>query len=127
MSALTRDAVRKLREQLTEHLAGFDLKAAGLESIEVGNASFDPNGAVTFKLQALAAGGLTPEASHYELMRQHSTPPLPPLGGKFHYGACDYQVSGAKARSGKILARSDANGKTYLFPRDVVARLWMGP
>ncbi len=113
MSALTRDAVRKLREQLTEHLAGFDLKAAGLESIEV--------------LQALAAGGLTPEASHYELMRQHSTPPLPPLGGKFHYGACDYQVSGAKARSGKILARSDANGKTYLFPRDVVARLWMGP
>lgn len=121
MKTINKANMQTLRAHIAAHMATLDIKALGLQSLTLGNATFDPNGNFTFKLAGVAAGGLSPEASAYETLRLYE-PRLPPVGTRFDMVARTFIITGAKQRSEKINVTDVANGKPYVIALAAVLR-----
>lgn len=120
MAELSKDLLRALRADIDAALVDV-AKRHGLKSLQAGNCSYNSGGgSFTFKLNGVVEGGLDKEASAYEARRRYD-PTLPPLGAAFEYGGRTYTVAGAN-RGTRLFADRD-DGKRFVFPRDVVARL----
>jgi hypothetical protein len=110
-----------LRADINAALAAVAAKYA-LESISATKINVDGfAGNFTVKLEAVNAGGMTPDARMYEAVCKY-TDGLPALGAEFKSGQSTYKILGASPTGRKIRA-ARPNGTVYEFTIEAVIRL----
>jgi len=94
-------------------------------TLKIGNTSYDTEGNFSTKLKGInqKEGAKPPEAIRYEALVEYKkmiNEPMLPLGSQFVYGVDEYTIVGVNTTGTKILSKSTKNGKTYLFPVNLI-------
>ena len=90
-------------------------------TLSVEKRSYDINGNLTLKIEAVKEGELSRDADEYT--RNHIRLGLPPLDALFVSGGVTYRITGLNKTSTKVKAKAP-NGKGWLFPIDFVQLYW---
>lgn len=120
MSALSKEKLRAVRVAMDAALA-IIAKEQGLTALKCGKCTYSPDGSFTMKVEGIAAGGLSKEASTYNDLRTF-TPGLPELGTEVDFITRKGTVLGSNTTGSKVLVKDSKSGVTYLFRTSDVVR-----
>ena len=118
MAKITSEELKAIRIEIDEALKTVAQKH-NLQTLTAGKATYDTEGAFTFKLEGLVKGGLTPEAQRYNLYKQIEN--LPELGAEVTLRGKHFTTTGINTTGTKVFIKGIDDGKTYEVKTEAVS------
>lgn len=116
--SLTKQQLAAIRIDLQAALDGV-AKKHGLAHLNAGNCTYETTGAFTWKLEGLAAGGVTKDERRYD---DNAWLGLPPRGSEFTSRGMTHKTAGLTSGSKVITECSD--GKRYKWDVEAIRRFF---
>ena len=108
---VSKDLLQAMRPEIVAALAPIAAKY-GLEKLELGRGSYDPGGgSFSFKLEGIAAGGLSQDARRYENERKYNrSGKWPKVGDTVEWGGEALTVAGMGQGGAIYVTKGGAKG-----------------